>query len=85
VQLPEQGIKPKEIAQRLGLSPRTVQRWLASGMFPEAKRRRKRQSLFAHFAPDVLQRWKQGERHGSVLLRELRQQGDTGSEQTISR
>jgi transposase len=85
VGLQEQGIKPKEIAQRLGLSPRTVQRWLASGMFPEAKGRRKRQSLFDHFAPYVLQRWKQGERQGSTLLRELRQQGYQGSEQTIYR
>ena len=40
VQLPEQGMAAKEIACRLDLSQRTVQRWLTAGTFPEAKKRR---------------------------------------------
>ena len=32
-----QGLTAKEIAQHLGLSGRTVQRWLAAGTFPAAK------------------------------------------------
>jgi DNA-binding NarL/FixJ family response regulator len=50
VQLPEQGMAAKEIACRLDLSQRTVQRWLTAGTFPEAKKRRKRQSSFDAFA-----------------------------------
>src|SRR6266567_8481117 len=51
VDLQEQGMKPKEIAQRLAISERTIRRWLASGTFPEARKRRKRQSPFESFAP----------------------------------
>jgi transposase len=50
VELRQQGMKPQAIAQQLGLSGRTVQRWLAAGAFPEAKKRRKRQSSFDAFA-----------------------------------
>ncbi|WP_236065327.1 helix-turn-helix domain-containing protein [Reticulibacter mediterranei] len=32
---------PKEFAGRLGLSDRTVQRWLAAGTFPEVRSQRK--------------------------------------------
>src|SRR3989442_10938389 len=42
VELREQGMTAKEIAHQLKLSDRTVQRWLAAGTFPEAKKRRKR-------------------------------------------
>jgi len=85
IQLREQGMKPKEIAQRLDLSDRTVQRWLASEGFPEARSRRKRQSCFDAFAPYVLKRWQEGERSGAVLRREIMEQGYTGSESTIYR
>src|SRR6266702_6401320 len=44
VELQAQGMKPKEIACQLGLGERTIRRWLASGTFPEARKRRKRQS-----------------------------------------
>ena len=40
VELAEQGMTAKAIARRLDLSDRTVQRWLAAGTFPEAKKRR---------------------------------------------
>jgi len=59
VQLREQGMAAKEIARRLDLSQRTVQRWLTAGTFPEAKKRRKRQSSFDAFArlsPEALGR-----------------------------
>jgi transposase len=44
-------MKPKEISKLLDLSQRTIERWLAAEAFPEAKRRRKRQSCFDDFAP----------------------------------
>lgn len=85
IQLREQGMKPKEIAQRLTLSDRTVQRWLTSQGFPEAKKRRKRHSCFDDFAPYVLKRWQEGERSGAVLRREIMEQGYTGSGPTVYR
>jgi transposase len=81
----EQGMKPKEIAQLLDLSDPTVQKGLAAGTFPEAKKRRQRPSGFDAFAPYMLKRWQEGERRGVTLLRDLREQGYTGSERTLSR
>src|SRR5436305_9538554 len=48
-----QGLTTKEIACQLGLSERTVQKWKASGTFPEVKKRRKKPSSFDPFAPYV--------------------------------
>ena len=56
VELREQGMKPKEIARQLGMGERTVHRWLTSGTFPEARKRRKRPSPFDQFAPYILPR-----------------------------
>jgi len=85
VELQEGGMKPKEIAQRMGIAQRTIRRWLASGTFPEARKRRKRQSSFEVFAPYVLSRWKAGERNGLALWREIKEQGYTGTGRTVYR
>src|SRR5437588_5681694 len=81
----EQGFTAKEIACQLNLSERTVQRWLASGTFPEAKKRRKKASSFDEFAPYVLKRWQEGEHNGLILWREIVAQGYTGSDRTVYR
>jgi transposase len=80
-----QGLTAKEIASQLGLSGRTVQRWLAAGTFPEAKKRRKKPSSFDEFASYVLKRWQEGEHHGPTLWREIVSLGYTGSERTVYR
>ena len=80
-----QGLTTKEIACQLGMSERTVQKWKASGTFPEVKKRRKKPSSFDTFAPYVLKRWQEGERNGLVLWREIQMQGYTGSERTVYR
>ena len=85
VEFQAQGMKPKEMACQLGLGERTIRRWLASGTFPEARKRRKRQSSFDAFAPFVLKRWHDGERNGLVLWREIRAQGYTGTERSVYR
>jgi transposase len=85
VQLRQQGMKPQAIAQHLGQSLRTVQRWLAAGAFPEAKKRRKRQSSFDAFAPYVLECWQEGERNGLALWREIKAQGYTGTANGVYR
>ncbi len=85
VQRHEQGLSTKAIACQLDLSERTVRRWLACGTFPEAKKRRKKQSDFDLFAPYVLKRWQEGEHNGMELWREIAAQGYTGSERTVYR
>ena len=85
VELEKQGMSTQEIAGRLGMSDRTVRDWLKRGAFPEARRRRKRQSPFDAFAPYVLKRWQSGERHGLILFREIKQQGYPGTERSVYR
>lgn len=79
------GMTPREISGRLGLSSRTVQKWLAAGTFPEARKRRKNPSSFDAFAPFVLKRWKEGAQKGITLYREIKAQGYTGSERSVYR
>ena len=85
VECGQQGMTPKEIAGRLGLSDRTVQKWLAAGTFPEARQRRKKASSFDAFAPYVLKRWKEGEHKGIALYREIKAQGYAGSDRSVYR
>ena len=83
VELRAQGMKPKEIARQLGMGERTVHRWLTSGTFPEARKRRKRPSPFDPFAPYILSRWEAGERNGLALWREIKAQGYAGSARSV--
>ncbi len=85
MQMQSLGSTTREIACQLGMSQRTVQKWLAAGTFPEAQKRRKKSSSFDEFAPYVLKRWQEGERNGLTLWRETVAQGYTGSERTVYR
>jgi transposase len=85
VALHSQGFEQAEIAHRVGLSTRTIQRWLKAEAFPEVRRRRKRQSKFDPYAAYVLKRWKAGCRNGSQLYREIKEQGYTGTERMVHR
>jgi len=81
----EQGLGFSEIACRVGLSRRTIERWIKAGDFPEAKRRRKRRSVFDPHAPYVLSRWEQGCTNGVQLWQEIKARGYLGSAQTVYR
>jgi len=83
IELREQDMKPKEIAQQLGMGERTVHRWLVSDSFPEARRRRKRQGPFDPFAAPVLVLWQAGERNGLALWRAIKEQSYTGSPRSV--
>jgi transposase len=85
VEQSRQGIATKEIAGRLGMSDRTVRDWLKQGTFPEAQKRRKRQSSFDPFAAYILKRWQDGEHNGLVLWREIKDQGYTGTDRSVYR
>jgi transposase len=85
VELDRQGIATKEIAGRLGISDRTVRGWLKRGTFPEARKRRKKQSSFDSFAAYVLKRWQEGEHNRLVLCREIQSQDYTGTDRSVYR
>jgi transposase len=85
VDLQAQGMKTKEIAQRLAMGERTVRDWLKRGTFPETRKRRKRQSSFEPFAPYVLQRWHNRERNGLTLWKEIKEQGYSGTYRSVYR
>jgi transposase len=85
VELNRQRIATKEIAGRLGMSDRTVRDWLKRGAFPEAQKRRKKQSSFDPFAAYVLKRWQDGEHNGLVLWQEIKNQGYTGTDRSVYR
>jgi transposase len=81
----EQGLGFTEITQRVGLSRRTIARWIKEGEFPEAKRRRKRHSVFDPYAEYVLSRWEEGCTNGLQLWQEIQARGYQGSAQTVYR
>jgi transposase len=85
VALDAQGFEQTEIAQRVGLSKRTIQRWLQEDSFPEAKRRQKRRSIFDPYAAYVLKRWQEGCKQGSQLYREVKEMGYTGTDRQLFR
>lgn len=85
VNLHEQGTKMRTIAQRLGISRGTVQRYLKAGGFPEMSKRRKRSSILDTYLPYLQQRWAEGCHNGLQLYREIQQKGYCGSRPSVSR
>src|SRR6266851_1741885 len=83
--LDAQGLTMTEIARRLALSERTVQRWQKQGSFPERKRRRKQHSAFDPYVSYVSARLQQGCQNGRQIWRELQTQGFKGSERAVYR
>lgn len=79
------GLSQKEIAQRLAIGVRTVQRWQGLETSQVNLPRRKRRSIFDPYAAYVLSRWQQGERSVSLLWQEIQKQGFAGSLQTMYR
>ena len=75
LELHAQGLTAADISSRIGLSRRTVQRWLAHGSWTFARRRRRRPSLIDPYERYVSEWWQAGNRNGLQLYRELRAQG----------
>ena len=77
MQLHEQGVTQRAIAQPIGVSLNTVQRWLVNGC-PEAARG----PYVSHldpYLPYLVQRWAQGCHNIAQLFRELEARGYRGS------
>ena len=76
-----QGRTTQQIAHQLGMSVRTVTRWLTT--FRRDTRQRKRASIFDPYASYVLARWQQGCHNSVQLWTEITQQGFTGSQRLV--
>jgi transposase len=76
--LREQGMTQGAIAQQIGVSLTTVQRWVAAGTFPES-RRGQYVSRLDPYLPYLILRWEQGCHNMACLYRELVEKGYQGS------
>jgi transposase len=77
--LQQHGLKSGEMARVLGMSQRTIQRWIATGTIPYARRKRQRASLIDPYKSSLLKRGPQGCHQGAQLERALRAKGYQGS------
>lgn len=75
VALRDQGVKVKEIATRVGLGVRTVQRWVTQDGYVETNYHHKHQSRYEAYAAYVQQRWNEGCHNIQQLWREIKAQG----------
>lgn len=72
------------IAARVGVSVRTIQRWLHHGQFPDRRRRAERPGQLAPFAPYLRERWGAGCHNATRLWHELRERGFQGSYTSVA-
>ncbi len=86
VELRNEGLTNKEIARRLGTAERTVRHWFKRGIpYGKPELRRKRSNGFDPYISYVTERWKQGERNGLHIFRELQVRGFKGGSSTVYR
>ena len=79
------GLRPAQIASRVGLSESTVYRWLARGAAPHRRHHSRARSVIDPYKAYVLKRWYEGVRKGSQLCQELKALGYRGSERAVYR
>lgn len=75
------------IAEKVGVSPRTILRYRKQPDFPETPHRRPTfgRSLLDSYKPEVVARWNDGITDSEVLMALLQQQGYQGSLRTLQR
>lgn len=83
LQLYEARYDVNQIADLMGVSSRTVYRWLAKSIIPERRRFLKRETQIAPYANYVQQRWEAGCRSARELHKELQELGFSGTHQTV--
>ncbi|GER89653.1 transposase [Dictyobacter vulcani] len=83
--LAQQGLSAERIAPLVGLSERTVYRWLTQPQAPSWHRTSRSSSVIDPYQSYLLKRWNEGCRKGSVLCRELKARGYHGSERAVYR
>ena len=85
LELQKQGMNSAEIAEKLGVTQRTIQRWIATGDIPYSRPRKERARLIDPYKAYVLERLQQGCRNKAQLERELRAKGYKGSGRAMYR
>ncbi len=83
--LRDQGVKIKEIAKRVGLGARTIQRWVRQNGYVETNYHHSHRSRFDAYEAYVKQRWDQGCHNIQQLWREIRAQGYPHSDRALRR
>lgn len=85
--LAAEGLGPKVIAQRVGLTRQTVAIWLRAGSFPERAPSAswRRRMLITPYEPYLRERWQAGEQNSRQLWREMQAQGFRGGSETVGR
>jgi len=83
--LREQGAKVKEIAKRVGLGVRTVQRWLKDGTYVETNYHHRHRSRFDSYEAYVRKRWGEGVHNIQQIWREVKDQGYPHSDRALRR
>jgi transposase len=81
--LRSQGMNKSHIAVKLGISRKTVQRWLRRGDIPYSGPQREQAHLIDVYKTYLAQRWQQGCHNGLQLEKELRAKGYKGSRRGI--
>ena len=79
----KQGLTIRSIGCRLGLSGKTVRRYLAASSFPERTARAPRFTQLQPFHHILRERWKQGCHNAAQLWREIHTQGYGGSQTMV--
>jgi transposase len=81
-----QGWLGHAIAMQLGISKKTVFRYLRTTTFPERKQRRDRgRSVLTPYKAYLLERWNAGGRDALRLFREIQRRGYAGSYASVAR
>ncbi len=84
IELSRGGSTQKVISKAVGVSLKTVRRWLRAQQFPERKKPTGRRSHVREFDQYLRQRWEQGCRNSTQLYREIRGHGYRGGRQMVS-
>jgi transposase len=85
VRLRENGMTLRAVAQKLGISRKTVRRWLRAGHAPIWRHSDRGRSSLDPFRDYLETRWAAGCHNGTGLWRELRSHGFTGQSGVVRR
>lgn len=85
LQLRASGLSPRQIAPRIGMNVRTIQRWLAAGGEPEHRRPPTHSVVMNPFRAFLEKRLREGQRSGAQLWHEIKRCGFQGGRATVYR
>ncbi len=84
-QLHKNGYSNRAIGRHLGISPRTVRKYIEVDLCPHYSTGRIRPSILTPWLPYLEERWQAGYTNATQLWREIEAQGFTGSRGLVSR